>query len=225
MIDTVDQLVDSVKRRATLPDLDGPGNGGLADPATILDVLNEEMLSFIVPQMMSLMESYFQTEAVIPLVQDQRYYDLPSDAMGLKVADISLVTTASQRVRKLSRIDLSNESQLENSQLRGFRFEGARVRLTWLPNDPSESLRITYFARPAPLVAGEDFTQLPKELGPVLAQAAAVKIMEALGDRGGIGPSQVKLQELLTQMVHFLTPRADTAPKKIVNRNWFGRGW
>lgn len=60
--------------------------------------------------------------------------------------------------------------------------------------------------------------QAPTEAHPVLAQAVAVKLMEALGDAEGMGAAQGKLDESIARMVDLLSVRTDGSPKKVVNR-------
>jgi len=73
--------------------------------------------------------------------------------------------------------------------------------------------------------------QITPEAHPILAQAVAVKCLEALGDPG-LMTAQAKFQQISDAFIESMTPRADGQAKKIVNRtghlawNKFGRiGW
>jgi len=57
--------------------------------------------------------------------------------------------------------------------------------------------------------------QLPVEAQAVLAQATAVKCLEALGDDAGMTRAQNKLQDLITHLSLVMSPRISGAPKRI----------
>lgn len=59
--------------------------------------------------------------------------------------------------------------------------------------------------------------QLPVEAQAVLAQAVAVKCLEALGDEAGMQRAQSKLTELIQHMQLVMSPRISGQPKKITN--------
>lgn len=61
--------------------------------------------------------------------------------------------------------------------------------------------------------------QVPVEAHPILAQAALVKILEALGDSKGIEISEAKLQQILKNYLQVASPRVEEAPKLFVSRN------
>lgn len=63
--------------------------------------------------------------------------------------------------------------------------------------------------------------QIPVEAQPILAQAAAVKCLEAFGDRQGMQVAQGKLTSIIQKFVEMNAPRVDDAPKKINNLNNF----
>lgn len=61
--------------------------------------------------------------------------------------------------------------------------------------------------------------QVPVEAHPVLAQAAAIKCLEALGDRAGMKVAQEKYDRVRENFINMVAPRVDNEPKKIVNNN------
>lgn len=64
--------------------------------------------------------------------------------------------------------------------------------------------------------------QIPRELQPVLAQAVAVKCLEALGDRQGMQVAEAKLQQIFEATKNnLITPRTRGEPRKIVAANYF----
>lgn len=60
---------------------------------------------------------------------------------------------------------------------------------------------------------------IPAEAHPALAQAVAVKALEALGDRDGMAAAQTKLGMMLDQLQVTLSPRVDGAPQKVAARH------
>lgn len=61
--------------------------------------------------------------------------------------------------------------------------------------------------------------QIPYEAHHVLAQAGAVKVLEALGDREGMKIAQAKYDQLEAYMINIITPRVDGEPRKVNNIN------
>lgn len=59
--------------------------------------------------------------------------------------------------------------------------------------------------------------QLPVEAHKILAQAAAVKALEAMGDQAGMQVAEIKLQSNLQSMLTLITPRVTGEVKKVVN--------
>jgi len=72
---------------------------------------------------------------------------------------------------------------------------------------------------------------LPRELHPILAQAAVVRVHESLGDMEGAQMSKQTLAELLSSAAYMVDPRVEGTPRPIKRRGsafWGGRrlgGW
>lgn len=64
---------------------------------------------------------------------------------------------------------------------------------------------------------------IPRELHPVLAQAAALRIAESLGDAQAVQLAKATLGELLSSGVYLVEDRVEGAPNRLVNRNsiWY----
>ncbi len=58
---------------------------------------------------------------------------------------------------------------------------------------------------------------IPVEAHPYLAQLSCVKCLEGLGDREGMSAAQSKANELKESLLTMISPRVDSAPKKITN--------
>jgi hypothetical protein len=61
--------------------------------------------------------------------------------------------------------------------------------------------------------------QVPVEAHSVLAQMAAVKCLESMGDQQGMVSAQAKLDRDLESLFVYIGPRVDSAPVKIVGRH------
>jgi hypothetical protein len=69
-------------------------------------------------------------------------------------------------------------------------------------------------------VEGETLVpQLPIEIHAFLAQAAAVKVLEAMGDSQGMRNAETKLQQVQKDVLTLISPRTDGSVKKVVNIN------
>ena len=72
---------------------------------------------------------------------------------------------------------------------------------------------------------------IPSEYHPVLAQAGAVRVLEAMGDTKNYQPAQQRLSAMIETLKNTARNRAKSSPKKLVNRNWildgmrFRRRW
>jgi len=67
---------------------------------------------------------------------------------------------------------------------------------------------------------------IPKELHPVLAQAALVRCKEALGDFEGMQAHRQTLSDMLQAAVYMVDNRVEGSPQRIINRHsiwWAGR--
>lgn len=62
------------------------------------------------------------------------------------------------------------------------------------------------------------YPNIPTELHPVLAQRAAVHILEALGDNENLGSAKQKLAQMEKSVQKIIDQRVDTAPRKIKSR-------
>lgn len=66
-----------------------------------------------------------------------------------------------------------------------------------------------------------EYPQLPADLHPILAQRVAVTALQLLGYDVEVERQLRKLKEMEEALNIFLTPRADSSPKKVINRNGF----
>jgi hypothetical protein len=88
------------------------------------------------------------------------------------------------------------------------------------------TLTMTFTSLPNGLEPGDFVTlagqspvpQIPVELHPLLVQRTVVKVLEAIGDREGMGAAQAKAQEIEADARTVLSPRVDGEAKCVTNR-------
>jgi hypothetical protein len=61
--------------------------------------------------------------------------------------------------------------------------------------------------------------QLPPDLHNGLAERAAARVLEALGDQQGLQSAMVKIQDIEQRQGNLLDNRVDGSPQKVLNRN------
>lgn len=288
---TTSGLVANIKRRVTVPT-----SQNLFQPEDIVAFANDELQSFIVPLIMSVREEHFVAVYEVSVEANQQYYEIPGDAIGMKLRAVDVINDQSNNTiwSSLARLEPEDVSgnYWDYGQPTGFYLQGNSVVLYPIPQSGG-TLRLTYFKRcselvyvnkaglvsnvdtntnevtlstvPAGWVVGtlvdvvnpnppfntpktqleitavngftvtlSDVTgivngywvcltgetvvaYIPVECQNVLAQAAACKLLEALGDSEGLKRSQAKLEEIIKQMMTILNPRVDGSPKKITS--------
>ena len=84
---TSQDLIDSIKRRASIPD-----SQSMITDDEILDFANEEMELNLVPLILSKHEGYFLTREDVPTVSGQTSYQIPYRAIGGKLREAAFST-------------------------------------------------------------------------------------------------------------------------------------
>lgn len=151
MAHTTTDLLRSIKVKGQIPT-----SQNTFSTADMLGLADDETRTGLVPMLMSVRESYFQTYKDVAIVDGTAAYAVPTRAIGEKLKEVQLVDTAGN-VRDLDRIekeDVHSYSQGSSSALEGFYFEGSDIVLVPTPTGLSDHyLRLTYFKRPSSLVA------------------------------------------------------------------------
>lgn len=113
MILTSDKLIKTIKRRASMP----------TDNATfsnddLLEMVNEEVLMFGVPQLLSMHEEHLVTYKDVQLEQNKKKYAIPYRAVGAKLREVLIVDSSGNIMGDLSRISLEDlpDYRSSNSQ-------------------------------------------------------------------------------------------------------------
>jgi hypothetical protein len=141
MIDyTTTNLIKVIKRRGSLPT-----NQRLFDADDFVALANDELQMSIVPLIMSVREEYFVVSEDFDIVPGQAGYDIPSDAVGMKLRDVSIVGSDGN-AQTLPRLEPENTNNMY-----GFDICNNQVVLSPVPLS-SKILRLSYMRRPNLLV-------------------------------------------------------------------------
>lgn len=145
---TTTELLASIKRRGQIPT-----SQNTFSTADMLAIADEEIRVEVLPLVMTLRESYYETYSDITIVSGQTAYDIPERAVGFKVKDIVVRSTNGDE-RSLSRIDSEVRGEdSSGSDISSFYFEGNKIVLTQTPaSSNGDSLRVRYFIRPSSLI-------------------------------------------------------------------------
>ena len=138
-------LIAQIKRRALIPT-----SQNLFTSSDIIDMLNEELQNRIVPYIMNVREDYFLTYDEITQDGTQTEIDIPYDAIGNKINQITLYTSTTDD-SFFATIPRLTPSQI-NDYFGGYYIEGNKIKL-YPKAISSGKLRIYYYKRPSEIVA------------------------------------------------------------------------
>jgi hypothetical protein len=138
-------LIAQIKRRALIPT-----SQNLFTSPDIIDMLNEELQNRIVPYIMNVREDYFLTYNEITQDGTQEEIDIPYDAIGNKINQITLYTSTTND-SFFATIPRLTPSQI-NDYFGGYYIEGNKIKL-YPKAISSGKLRIYYYKRPSEIVA------------------------------------------------------------------------
>lgn len=148
---TSDQLIASVKRRASIPTSQSTFTND-----DFLAFADEEMSLGLVPSVMTAHSDYFMYTQVIPLVSGQSRYAVPYRAIGNKLREVAYEDGSGQvgSMTQIGIADLSDYNSSSNSRPREFYMENNEVVLVgdFAQAPVDGKLRLTYYMRPNSLV-------------------------------------------------------------------------
>lgn len=146
---TTTALLASIRRRTMAPTATAAGT---AD-ADLLALANEELQSYIAPLLLSVREEYLLANSSTTMTAGTAGYRLPSRAVGAKLREVVRLDSSS-RIFHLALISLDelDEWPTDNGTPLAFYFRGAELVLV-PPPSAAETLRMTYYRRPAEMVA------------------------------------------------------------------------
>lgn len=162
---TTQGMIDSIKTKGILPE-----SQNLYLPADIVSLTTDELISVIVPLLMSVKEEYLTASYDQAIGAGERSFFIHERALGLKLRDLVLVDTGGQEI-PLDRYepeDLKHGLQA-NPATAGFYLDNDRVNLIPIASDfSSYTLRQKIFRRPNNLI-------LTSQAGQVTAINTATK--------------------------------------------------
>lgn len=148
---TVTALLASLKRRGMLPST----SEALSD-SDYFAFCDEELRTYVVPEMMSVMEEYFVFQKDYTISNNQANYAIPTRAMGGTLRNVFInVTNSNQSVYvPLPRIEpeIAAAYGWANGGPIGYKLQNNTVVLVPIPSSNAGSLRLQYFMRPNTLV-------------------------------------------------------------------------
>ena len=98
---TSQDLINSVKRRASIPD-----SQSMITDAEILEFANEEMELNVIPLIVAKHEDYFLTREDVAVVSNQQSYAIPYRAIGSQLRNLCVSDENSNELGSMSRIPL-----------------------------------------------------------------------------------------------------------------------
>lgn len=148
---TVDQFLDRLKKRVTLP-----ANNELLSTESLLSIGDDVVRDKMVSLMMSVNQNYFVTTEAETLVEDQEAYSIPYRAIGRTLRDLKLVGSDDEKTSDMSLIALEDEHMFRGGGGGGtpryFFFQGDEIILRPVPNTTAYYLKKFFDLQPGCLV-------------------------------------------------------------------------
>lgn len=150
MAKTGNQLISQVQLTITMPN-----NQELLTDARILAFCNEEIMSTVVPMIMSVNQEYFVVVDESETTEDGKaYYDIPYRAIGRILRDLKLKNPQSgDNIWNVAQIYLEDVDNFNwVGQNFGYHFQGDQLKLVPTPQTNEYTLMKYYFLRPNELI-------------------------------------------------------------------------
>jgi hypothetical protein len=166
-------LVASLKKRASIPT-----NQKLFSEAEFIEILNEQLNTYIMPFLMEQNEEFLVNFVDIPIEQDKTHYKIPTRAIGTKIREVVYRDT-NGNFAELSQISVEeleeyqNLHDIENNGV--FYFEGNNIVLL-AGSTSSGSLRMYYYLQPNDLVLPEEGSVASAVYNPTLRISSRTNI-------------------------------------------------
>ena len=152
---TSDELVESVKRRASIPE-----NQSTYTPEDILAFADEELSLEILPAILELHEDYLLYPENVQLETGKYDYRIPDRAIGSKLRDVQSVSPDGNTIKEMTRLgagdiikDYVNRS---TNYVHQFYIKNNKVVLTGEPRSTDGFLKMWYYMTPSKLVPDEN---------------------------------------------------------------------
>jgi hypothetical protein len=201
MARTGNQLIADVQLTITMPN-----NQVLITDDRLLGFANDEMMSTVVPMIVSLNQEYFVRLDEEQTVADQAEYDIPYRAIGRILRDLKL-RNQSNNTWNCTQIYLEDAERLEfgGGQAFAYYFKGDMFRLIPIPRDNQFTILKYYLLRPNEIIKTDNAGFVTNISGnivtvntmpPVFAAGVRVDFI-----RGRQGNSTITMDQTITNVV------------------------
>lgn len=151
---TSDDVVDAIKRKISLPT-----NDYVYGKQELLNFAYDELIDYLVPELMSFNSEYFVIKKKVALIPGQLRYPIPDRALGMKLRDLYYQDQNNNEF-EMSKLSPDDRASYQNfsaeSSVYTYYFEGNEVVLTGtLLSNPVGYLSFSFYARPSKLVPNE----------------------------------------------------------------------
>lgn len=149
---TSSDLISAIKRKIAFPIAQNTFSSD-----DLLKFCNEELMISQVPSVLQYHEEYFVMTEDVPLVSNQKHYEIPSRCIGMKLRDLFFKDT-NNNLFEMTRIQSEDRAFFQrnigaNQTVYTFFLEGNDVVLTpLLMDNPQGSLHFVFYMRPNQLV-------------------------------------------------------------------------
>jgi hypothetical protein len=149
---TSSDLISAIKRKIAFPI-----SQNTFSEQNLLDFCNEELMISQVPSVLQYHEEYFVMTEDVPLVANQRHYEIPSRSIGMKLRDL-FFKDPQGNLFEMTRIQSEDRAFYQrnigaNQTVYTFFLEGNDIVLTpLLMTNPQGSLHFVFYLRPNQLV-------------------------------------------------------------------------
>jgi hypothetical protein len=141
---TVQKLIDRIKRNAAIP-----RNQLDFTDSDIIEMINDEMYSQLVPWLMSFNEEFFVDFIDYPVLASQKQYELPTRAIGSTLREVKIWDNADVTVIKnIPKINL----ELISNVYDGFYLQDNYLMMLRPENYVNKTIRMFYTRRPNYLI-------------------------------------------------------------------------
>lgn len=167
---TTTALLTNVKRKCQIP----TGDTKLSD-ANILAIADEEMRSYVIPNLLQTGQDYYSTQCTIAIVANQQDYLLPIPANASTIVNVGVVL-ANGRIQPLHRVATDHIDQWASDTgtiPQEYAIQGNRIVVLPTPTDATASLRVQFEESPGRLVATTDCRLVTGVAGSVISFGSA----------------------------------------------------
>ena len=162
---TVTELITSLKMRGLIP----TNSEKTFSDDDLIRFMSEELMTVLVPKMMTVRENYFLTYSDVSIVANQSEYPINPRAIGMKIKLLYHVDSGGDQKYKLQLVDVDNRLWTNESNTSGqtqeYYFIDNFFHVSPKPASSSGSFRQYYFQRRNELVSTQKAGQIVQIVG------------------------------------------------------------